>query len=208
MRYLSALLFAVAANMDNVAIGAAYGIKNRTIHFKNNLLIAILTGCGTLFALTAGSLLRSFLPLDMAEYLGCGILILMGLWFSIQAFRRKNSAAEKYENAQADETAQTDETSCWTDKNPDEAEPENMTVQETAALALTLTANNLGFGAAACMAGLHVLSTALLTFLCSILFLSAGIRLGRRLSHTPLGQYSDFVSGITILLLGLYGLFF
>lgn len=194
MRYLSALLFAVAANMDNVAIGAAYGIKNRTIHFKNNLLIAILTGCGTLFALTAGSLLRSFLPLDMAEYLGCGILILMGLWFSIQAFRRKSSAE--------------DETSCWTDKNPDEAEPENMTVQETAALALTLTANNLGFGAAACMAGLHVLSTALLTFLCSILFLSAGIRLGRRLSHTPLGQYSDLVSGITILLLGLYGLFF
>lgn len=194
MRYLSALLFAVAANMDNVAIGAAYGIKNRTIHFKNNLLIAILTGCGTLFALTAGSLLRSFLPLDMAEYLGCGILILMGLWFSIQAFRRKSSAE--------------DETSCWTDKNPDEAEPENMTVQETAALALTLTANNLGFGAAACMAGLHVLSTALLTFLCSIPFLSAGIRLGRRLSHTPLGQYSDFVSGITILLLGLYGLFF
>lgn len=186
MRYLSALLFAVAANMDNVAIGAAYGMKNRTIRFQNNLLIAVMTGCGTLFALTAGSLLRSVLPPNTAEYLGCGILILMGIWFSIQPFRQKDVPAAE----------------------GDEPDPECMTFRETAALAIALTANNLGFGAAACMAGLRIVPTALLTFVCSILLLSAGLRLGKRLHHTPLGQYSDLISGLTILVLGLYGFLF
>ena len=243
MHFLSALLFAVSANMDNIAIGAAYGIKNRPLRFQHNALIALLTAGGTLFAMAAGSLLSSIFPRTTAKYLGCSLLILMGLWFALQPFRRS-----------APDTGQA------------AGHTSVVSVREIAALAAALTANNAGFGAGACMAGLPIALTAFFTFLCSMLFLSAGLSLGQRLRRAAqnpdaadphsakqnaaepdatepgaamsgaaesgrtepgaatsgaaepsrtkrpaafaAGQYADFISGLIIVLLGLFGLYF
>ena len=42
MHVISAVLFAVSANMDNIPLGIAYGIRGIRISFARNLLIALI----------------------------------------------------------------------------------------------------------------------------------------------------------------------
>ena len=47
MHVLSALLFAVSANIDCLAIGLSYGIQSVKIDARSNLIIAVISTAGT-----------------------------------------------------------------------------------------------------------------------------------------------------------------
>lgn len=46
---LSALLFSLSSNLDNLVIGIAYGIKKIRIDTTANLIVALVTSTGTFF---------------------------------------------------------------------------------------------------------------------------------------------------------------
>ncbi len=73
----STLLFALAANTDNLTIGIAYGMKRRRICWGQNLLIAAVTTLITLVALTVGRQIREVLPPRLPDVLGGGLLVLL-----------------------------------------------------------------------------------------------------------------------------------
>ena len=50
MHVLSALLFAVSANIDCLAIGLSYGIQSVKIDARSNLIIAVISTAGTLLS--------------------------------------------------------------------------------------------------------------------------------------------------------------
>lgn len=212
MHYISAALFALSANMDNVAIGLAYGIKGVRIRFRSNLLIACLTSLGTFISMAAGAKVTSLLPDRFAANMGCGILILMGFWFIVKSLHNRictaASAAESAsfiipEKDAPDETAVADTAGKKTEKKVEAA----VSFRETFILALALMINNLGFGVGAKIAGLPIVATSVCTFFCSLVLLSGGVFLGKHFSDTFFGRYTDLISGCMIIALGVYEFF-
>lgn len=191
MHILSSVLFAFSANIDNIPIGAAYGVKQIKIGFVNNLLIAFITCLGTVLSMTMGELISIFLSPDLANIIGCILLILMGSWFVLKFFWQKyKGRIESCDCVRA------------------EANEKVISTRETFFLAMALMVNNMGFGIGAKIAGLPILLTAVCTFLCSILLLKLGLLLGRIFGSTLFGRYAELSSGLIVIILGVYEFLF
>lgn len=210
MPYISAVLFALSANMDNVAIGVAYGVKGVRIRFGNNLLIALLTSMGTLISMAAGGWLAGILPGWITKWLGSAILIAMGLWFVFTSLHKRFLAdSERSQNASSAEVCEewAEELFHAKEEKQQELTTGYVSTRESFILALALMINNLGFGVGARITGLPIFATSGCTFIISVLLLSLGICLGRHFRGTFFGRYTDLLSGCIIILLGVYELF-
>ena len=82
---LSALLFSLSSNLDNVVVGTAYGIKKIKIGIIANLIIAIVTSTGTFLSMSLGVYISKFLPHSIANGLGAGVIIILGVYFVTQS---------------------------------------------------------------------------------------------------------------------------
>lgn len=91
MHVLSALLFAVSANIDCLAIGLSYGIQSVKIDARSNLIIAVISTAGTLISMLAGKPLAALCSADTANRIGAVLLMLIGCWilFLITGHSRK-----------------------------------------------------------------------------------------------------------------------
>ena len=74
-------------------------------------------------------------------------------------------------------------------------------------LSLTLSLNNLSAGLSASLAGLALFPTAVAAFVCSVLFLYSGNRLGDSPVLRLAGNAADPLSGILLIGLGLVQFF-
>jgi putative Mn2+ efflux pump MntP len=79
-RVATTLLFGLAANTDNLAIGFAYGMKQRRIRWQQNLFIAVVTTAVTLIAMALGRQIRELLPSQMPGVLGGALLLVFAAW--------------------------------------------------------------------------------------------------------------------------------
>ncbi|MGF1481669.1 MAG: hypothetical protein ACFB4I_19655 [Cyanophyceae cyanobacterium] len=59
MDFLAAIFLSISTNVDNFAVGVAYGIKKPTISFPANLIIASLSGASTFISMSLGEQLNS-----------------------------------------------------------------------------------------------------------------------------------------------------
>jgi putative Mn2+ efflux pump MntP len=69
------LLFGLATNTDDLAVGVAYGMKWRSIRWKQNLPIAAVTTMITLVALGVGRKVRAVWSTDLHDTVGSSLLI-------------------------------------------------------------------------------------------------------------------------------------
>ena len=74
-------------------------------------------------------------------------------------------------------------------------------------LGCALSMNNIGIGFSASITGLPFLPASVSTFFCSFGFLAFGSRLGRSAFLQQIGEYTDPVSGLLLILLGLCQLY-
>lgn len=75
--------------------------------------------------------------------------------------------------------------------------------KEALLLGISLSANNLGIGIGASIAGLHVLPTAPVSFLLSMLFLYLGNLAGKSQLLQKAGHYADLFCGLLLIILGI-----
>ncbi len=71
---------ALAANLDNLGVGIAYGLKRTSITPTANLLIALLAGELTFLAMAFGHWVNQVLSASMANALGAFLILGVGLW--------------------------------------------------------------------------------------------------------------------------------
>lgn len=184
MRLLAILLFCISANVDNLTIGIAYGMKREKIDFGSNCLIAAVSGIGTYFSMFVGKWITRWISTGAAAVVGSVILILIGLWFIAEYFRKKPQWKEEKEITG------------------------HMSIGEAVTLAFALTINNLGLGIGASIAGLPIVATSIGTFLCSLWFIVLGQQIGKTYLSRIFGEYAVMVSGLLIFVLGVSELFF
>ena len=177
---LSAVLFAIAANSDNLSIGISYGVKRRHIQWWHNITIAGVTTTITLVALATGHVLQLYLIPNTPTWLSGALLILLAIWSS---YKQPQAAA------------------------PAGVNRDLTSLGESLYLALTLSINNISLALAGGLGDLSYSAVSIAIFSFSIAMLSAGQlvglklaeRVGGVLSHPLLGNGVLFLTGVMML---------
>lgn len=200
--FIVAFIFSCASNLDNIVVGIAYGIKKIKLSFLSNFIIALITCLGTYLSMTLGALLGHIFPENVANYVGAGVIIILGLYFCIQNI---NHWFKKYhsQSLALKDTEEMMEYAVQSDKD----HSGDMDIKETIVLALGLSFNNLGTGVVASLTGVNPLLTTICTFFISLIAISLGFFLGHHVLGRYIGKYASFISGILLILLGILEFF-
>lgn len=184
MPILSAFIFSLSSNIDNLVIGISYGIKNEKISMFSNIIIAIITTIGTYISMEFGKFICRFISNDISNLFGALTLLLMGAYFVTQSIIEKER-----------------------EKKVESKRVTKLNIKDTILLALALASNNLGVGVAASITGLGIKWVLIFTFITSILTISIGQSLGDHVIGKFIGKYDSLISGILLLILGIVEIF-
>lgn len=198
----STIILAIFNNIDNLAVGIAYGVKKIKIGIFSNLIIAVVSGVGTYFSMSLGGIISQLLPANLANLIGSLALIFIGVWGIWDVWNTEIKPRKKLHKNELDYTlfiAQP-ERADWDKSN-------SIDVKESVGLALALTINNLAGGIGAGISGLNIIYTTLLTVILSLAAIALGQLLGRKLTKNLSSKWSRIISAFLIICLGVYEYF-
>lgn len=203
MQLFASLLFGISASLDALLLGVTYGVRNIRVSLWQNLFVSFITLLGTCFSVGLGGGLGPLFPASLGKWIGSLTLMLFGLYYLIKFMivsLKKNRSHRQCGSPQDKEHPKDCE--CPT---PDRSAP--ATLKNAFALGLALSANNMGIGLGASMAGLSFIPAAVSTLVFSAVFLALGNHLGCGRLCRFLGNVADPLSGLLLLLLGVWELF-
>lgn len=209
---LSLLLLAIALSLDSFGAGVTYGLRQIRIPFFSVVVIALCSGFMIVLSMLGGQWLSRWLSPGVADGLGAGIMIGIGLFALWNASRKKVETEEKV--SRLDETSnrrvillefRTLGYMVQILKTPTAADMDRSgTISPVEAvmlgLALSLDAFGAGFGAA--LLGYSPWLTAVMIAGVSSLFLLAGMRAGFRLHRWNWGRTAVYLPGILLMGIG------
>jgi len=200
--FLSIFLLCLAPNLDNMAIGLAYGARKINVPFKSNLAIALFSGFATFISSFFGNLLTNYIPNYLGNVIGGSIVSVMGI-FTIVSYlhnKRKSKISHEISNLYLDnlKAVMDDPGIADTDYSGD------ISLKESILLGIALAVNCLGTGFGAGMTGVNVfvLTGAVITF--SLMTISFGTFVGKRYAAVFLGDKATIISGLLLLTVGVY----
>ena len=210
MHIIPSILLAFSASLDSLIIGIAYGIKKIWIKFSINIIIALIVTLGTLLSMVLGAILNKFIPSYICNYIGAILLIIVGLFMTFDFFKeqrnlKKNEICTAKENKDIIESLHYDDI-LTNNKTADINGSGNIEVKEAISLAVALSLNNFALGLGASMSGISIPLTTIFTFIFSILILILGLKIGNSFLSKIFGKYSDLLSAIIIIAMGIFQL--
>lgn len=205
MHIISVLLLSLAPNLDNMAIGLAYGAKKISVPLKSNLAIALFSGLATFVSSLFGNLLSNYIPNYLGNVIGGSIVSIMGIYTII------NAILEKIRNKKIQ-----DSNHIYIDsikavmKDPSIADRDysgDISLKESILLGIALAVNCLGTGFGAGMTGVNIfILTAIIGFF-SLFTIYFGALIGKRYASKLLGDKATLISGLLLLFVGIYQIF-
>lgn len=180
---LSGLLFSMACNLDTVLLAMGYSAKGIRVPAAGSMIIAAITTVITWASLALGALGAELLDAGFSQLVGGLLLVGIGAWFLLDCLRRLG---------RADEEGNAAPPSIWA----------------WVTLAAALAANNAGIGVAAGVSGLSPLLASGCNFAVTLLFLHLGRALGSGVLGRFLGRYALPISGVLLIILGVWEAFF
>jgi len=202
---LSTILISISVNLDSFAIGIAYGVKKIKIGLPSNLAIATVTTLGTFLSMAIGERLGKFLPNHVANLLGSGALLAIGVWGIWETL----AAEQREKNKKQAEPMSELDYSTFIEK-PERADVDNskvIDIKESITLAFALTINNLAGGVGAGLSGLNIFLTSAMTFILSISAIISGYYLGEKFTTKLSGKTSGILSASLIICIAIYEFF-
>lgn len=186
-RIVLAVLLALSTNIDNFAVGMSFGIQQQTIRVSANLLIAVLSGMGTYLSMQLGGWMNGFLSPIVAEKLGSGLLVVMGVCAIAEVLKMRANAVD----AGGMVLVQADRR-------------QGMGIKEAIALGLVLTISNFGTGIGAGIAQLDLGLASCCSFLSSLLTIGGGSFVGKMMTQNFNRDRLELATGILLIGLGIY----
>ncbi len=213
LHILTILLLALSSNFDNVGVGTSYGTRGINIPFDSNLLIAVITGTGTFVSMAIGNGIGNVINPNSANAMGALVIGCTGVWVLIQEVSRRDE-----EESDAPELLQKTNFSNQSFfrkmltilDHPFLADTDfsgHISVKEGFPLALALTLNNLTNGIGAGLLGLNKALTIASVVILSIVTIWFGIQFGRYSGVHWFGRFSGCISGLILIILGIYEYF-
>lgn len=201
MKMLTTLLLVVSVNLDSMGVGFAYGTRKIHLPLSSNLIIALIACGSTVGMMMIGKYLKTGrTTTTLASYLGCGIIITIGIWSILIDLRKPTEGHGK----RGDMFSRLLQQSFRADANFFG----NIEAGEAVILGVVLALNNLACGFGAGLIGMNPLVTAVLVFVMSMFLFSVGIRLGGRLTSRWSGDRTGLLAGLILVMIGFCQLFF
>lgn len=182
---LSSIVLSLSTNLDNLAVGMSYGLRNWIVPTSANFTIAILSGLSTWISIHLGDQIRHYLPNSLAGYLGSLILIVIGILSIWQTLISDSSETQEL-NAQHSIN--------------------RLSLRTAILLGLGLTITNLGTGVGAGIAEFNIGLTSFFSFGSSLLTIGGGYWFGKQFNQKPLGIELGLIAGLLLILLGGFNL--
>lgn len=214
MYIISSILLAFSSSLDSLIIGLTYGIKKIQIKFFINIIIALIVTLGTFLSMLLGSILGNFIPIYVCDYIGAGLLITVGLWMTFNCYieitcskvnKEEYSVCSNKNNNELIESLNYDDI-LKNNKTADIDGSGNIELKEAISLALALSINNFALGIGGSMSGISIPLTTIFTFIFSVFILIIGLKIGNSFLSKIFGKYSDLLSAIIIIAMGIFQL--
>lgn len=191
MQWLTILLIGVAANIDNLGISVSYGLNSKKIPLLKNLLIALISMICAFISISTGIFLSYYFSQSIANVAGGSLIIGLGLWFIFYSFPvvKSNGNSQK---------------STWQLRLPKFDQARDITWKETVFLGFVLGVNCLTIGFGAGFTGVPPFSVSISIGIFSIISISFGVMLGKNIGSTVFGRYSTIISGLLLIIIGIY----
>lgn len=202
MSFLSIILFVIAASLDILVVSLAYGLKDIKINFSSTLVIASISALGTFFSMILGKFLVDLIPVKLGDIIGGLVLLALGFYSIYSYFKEKKILTSHNSDNNSSPT--------FILENPEVADKDksgNIDFKESLALALALALNNFGLGIGASISGLNITFTTISTFIISLIFISLGFYLSKKIKSKNISKNSNLIAGIIIIILSLFIIF-
>ena len=183
MQWLTIVFLGIAANLDNLGIGLAFGIRKTAIPFRSNFAIALVSMAMALVAMLAAEYVTLFLSETTANRLGGGMLCAIGAWM---LFHNQSPRPNFLDDPDASDT------------DGDRV----LSVREALPLGFLLSANSLAGGFGMGVSGGPMAATVLAIGVFSLLTVGCGHRFGGLLTRTWFGRYPSEIAGGLLILIG------
>ncbi|UFT98334.1 sporulation membrane protein YtaF [Radiobacillus kanasensis] len=212
--YLSLLILALAVSLDGFGVGLSYGLRKIKIPFISIFIITLCTGIVVLLSMTFGELITSFTGLHAEHHIGAWILIIVGVWATINYFKndersRKPSSPDKGKG-QPTRVIRINLKSLGFVieilKVPSKADLDNSgTIKgwEAVLLGTALSLDSFGAGIGASFMGFSPVLTALTVAFLSCLMIFSGTKIGLTFANVKWLNYVSFLPGIILIGIGI-----
>ncbi|WP_042346497.1 manganese efflux pump [Bacillus massiliigorillae] len=188
MHIITIILVGLAANLDNLGIGLAYGIKKTKIPLLSNIVIAVISMIVTYIAVITGNTITHYISTTTANLLGSILLCIIGIWTILAPVFSKPTPFENPEYIDWDQN-------------------QIISAKEAIYLGFTLSLNCLATGIAIGANNISPLWTVVSIGLFSLITIGIGSKFGYILAKTVFGKHSTTISGVFLILIGLYEIF-
>jgi len=200
--FVSIFLLCLAPNLDNMAIGLAYGARKINVPFKSNLAIALFSGFAIFLSSLLGNLLTNYIPNFLGNIIGGSIVSVMGIYTigsylltKIKSNKVQDNNHLYFDNLKA---VMNDPSIADRDYSGD------ISLKESILLGIALAINCLGTGFGAGMSGVNILVLTVAVIIFSLMTISFGALVGRRYAARLLGDRATVISGLLLLAVGVY----
>lgn len=217
MHWLSILALGIAANLDNLGVGLAYGVKRIQISLGCNAFIAGLTGVVTLLCGLGGRTLLLVLPAGAGNWLGGLVIVGVGGWmlagYHREAARKRQPLAWPADPAEPGEPTEPAELAGGLAalgallEQPERADVDRsgtLSLREAFVLGLALAVNAGAGGLGGALTGISVVAVTVSVTVFSLLTIGLGRYAGDHWAARYLGKYSGLVAGLLLVAIGIY----
>ena len=185
---VNSLLLAISTSIDSLGIGITYGIKNTKILNLGKIILFAISLITTYISIFFGNIIQYILPKTFTNFLGCFILICMGIYICFQASKKEKYSQNIFNNPIS------------SDLNHSKIiEP-----QEALILAIALSLDSFCIGICGSMVDINLTLFPLLVSILQSVFISLGYYLGihiRNFCKLPQNIWS-IISGILLIFIG------
>ncbi len=207
MEFLAIILFALAVSGDGFMVGVAYGIKKIRIPIISLLVIALASALAVTASMIVGKGISCFISPQLAASIGSALIMIIGLYFILQAVRQKIcSLAYNEEDPLISLNINSLGIIIQILKKPSTADFDSsgeISIKEAFFLGLALAMDALGAGVGLAMAGMNILLTAISVGMLKFILVSSGLIVGRRISGERIQGMASLLTGSILLAIGI-----
>jgi putative sporulation protein YtaF len=196
---------AIATSLDSLSVGVAYGLSGTRVRLAAHAVISTVMMAITWTAVALGNQISRYLPEFVAHLLSALFFVGIGIWILAPMFRRRPL---KEDNVASDLPAHAP-TLTQVLENPllaDQDASREIDIRESLLLGVALSLNNIGGGVSAGLIRLSPFWMAFWSVFFNVVCLTGGHLLGNCLSKSRLGDYTQALSGVLMVVIGLWQL--
>jgi putative sporulation protein YtaF len=199
------LMLAFAVSLDSFSTGLTYGLRKMGIPIRSIVIISMCSAGSLLAAMSIGGAAENVLSEGIADKIGGFILIALGAFVLLQFFRTGKEPAVDDEKVLFNFEIESIGLVINILKRPTAADFDKsgtITGVEAIMLGLALSLDAFGAGIGAALLGYSPVLLALTVMMMSIVFLTAGLRIGKTCAHMRWIQKVSFLPGVLLIVIG------